>query len=66
MSKSNWDKGFTSGAKAGRNSDSPDTAYTQGFLAGMTWQEDRIVKILKQQGIIADVDDVIAQIKGEK
>ena len=42
-----------------------DTDYTQGFLAGMTWQEDRIIKILKQQGIIADVDDVIAQIKGE-
>jgi hypothetical protein len=35
------------------------------FMEGWFSQQERIIKILKEQGVIADVDAVIALIKGE-
>lgn len=40
--------------------------WTKGVDHGIELEQSRIIKILERQGSIADVDDVIAQIKGEK
>lgn len=52
-----------------------ETEYTKGFLAGMTWAEERIIKLLESDpkelidlggGLRAGYETAIALIKGEK